>query len=214
MKKGIGLLSLVLFVLLGCADQACAQDITAEEREFLVNHLHRTRAKLVEATKGLTTAQWHFKPSPFKWSAAQLLEHISLVEDHGIQLVKYQVANAPAPPPRDQAAMKAGDKHILDGAADQSNKKYHPSEPIRPEVQTAANKTPNDPAADLKRFLDGREKTIEFSKTGKDMRGHCMDSPPLKCSDVYQWLLLISAHSERHTVQLLELKANPNFPKH
>jgi hypothetical protein len=31
--------------------------------------------------------------------------------------------------------------------------------------------------------------------------------------DAYQWILLISAHSERHTKQIEEVKADPNFPK-
>jgi hypothetical protein len=28
-----------------------------------------------------------------------------------------------------------------------------------------------------------------------------------------RWLLYISAHSERHTKQILEVKTDPNFPK-
>jgi hypothetical protein len=31
--------------------------------------------------------------------------------------------------------------------------------------------------------------------------------------DGYEWLLFIGAHSERHTKQILEVKADPNFPK-
>jgi hypothetical protein len=31
--------------------------------------------------------------------------------------------------------------------------------------------------------------------------------------DPYQWLLFIAAHSERHTKQMLEVKADPGFPK-
>ena len=31
--------------------------------------------------------------------------------------------------------------------------------------------------------------------------------------DGYEWILLIAGHSERHTKQMLEVKANPNFPK-
>jgi hypothetical protein len=35
----------------------------------------------------------------------------------------------------------------------------------------------------------------------------------LKELDAYQWLLLLASHSERHTLQILEVKADPNFPK-
>ena len=31
--------------------------------------------------------------------------------------------------------------------------------------------------------------------------------------DAYEWLLFVAAHSERHTKQILEVKADPNFPK-
>ena len=31
--------------------------------------------------------------------------------------------------------------------------------------------------------------------------------------DAYEFLLLISAHSERHTKQILEVEADPNYPK-
>jgi len=31
--------------------------------------------------------------------------------------------------------------------------------------------------------------------------------------DGYEWLLFIGAHSERHTKQMLEVKASPDFPK-
>jgi hypothetical protein len=38
-------------------------------------------------------------------------------------------------------------------------------------------------------------------------------APVLGPLDAYQWILLISAHSERHTKQIEEVKADPNFPE-
>ncbi len=40
-----------------------------------------------------------------------------------------------------------------------------------------------------------------------------MDSPLGKKLDAYEWVLFIAAHSERHTKQILEVKADPNFPR-
>jgi len=31
--------------------------------------------------------------------------------------------------------------------------------------------------------------------------------------DAYQWILLLSGHTERHTLQILEVKADPKYPK-
>ena len=37
--------------------------------------------------------------------------------------------------------------------------------------------------------------------------------PVLGPLDAYQWILRISAHSESHTKQIEEVKADPSFPK-
>ena len=31
--------------------------------------------------------------------------------------------------------------------------------------------------------------------------------------DVYQWFLMISTHSQRHILQIREIKAHPDYPK-
>jgi hypothetical protein len=54
---------------------------------------------------------------------------------------------------------------------------------------------------------------MEFLKSTRGLRVHVVDSPLGQPLDAYQWLLFISAHSERHTKQILEVKADPNFPK-
>jgi hypothetical protein len=45
------------------------------------------------------------------------------------------------------------------------------------------------------------------------MRNHVTESPMLGAMDAYQLMLLISAHTARHTAQIEEVKAHPNFPK-
>jgi len=49
-------------------------------------------------------------------------------------------------------------------------------------------------------------------KTTTGLRDHVTDSPMGKL-DGYEFVLLIAAHSERHTKQINEVKADPNFPK-
>jgi hypothetical protein len=62
-------------------------------------------------------------------------------------------------------------------------------------------------------FLKSRERTVQFLQSTPGLRDHVVDSPLGQPLDAYQWLLFISAHSERHTKQILEVKADPNFPK-
>jgi hypothetical protein len=49
--------------------------------------------------------------------------------------------------------------------------------------------------------------------TNADLRAHASPHWAVKEADAYQWLLYLSGHSERHTRQILEVKADPNFPK-
>jgi hypothetical protein len=43
--------------------------------------------------------------------------------------------------------------------------------------------------------------------TDDSLRQHAAAHPALKMLDGYQWLLLLSAHTERHTLQIEEAKA-------
>jgi len=46
--------------------------------------------------------------------------------------------------------------------------------------------------------------------TQEDLRGRLLKDSPM---DVYQWLLMISTHSQRHILQIREIKAMAEFPK-
>src|SRR5208282_6516796 len=77
---------------------ARADDITAQERKKAIQYLKQTRAEVVDATKGLSQAQWNFKPAPDRWSIAEVAEHIAAAEDFLMDNVRTKVMSAP---PRD-----------------------------------------------------------------------------------------------------------------
>ena len=63
-------------------------------------------------------------------------------------------------------------------------------------------------------FKEKRKKTLEWvEQTDADVRGHALPHPEFKELDAFQWVLLLSAHTERHTLQILEVKADEKFPK-
>jgi hypothetical protein len=45
------------------------------------------------------------------------------------------------------------------------------------------------------------------------LKNHFTLHPAFGTINTYQLLLLLSGHSERHTLQIEEVKANPAFPK-
>jgi len=62
--------------------------------------------------------------------------------------------------------------------------------------------------------VESRTATENFLKDTPDLRAHVVDSPQGGPKlDAYVWVLFVSAHSQRHTKQIEEVKADTNFPK-
>ena len=181
-----------------------AQNLTPAERTKAVKYLEKTRADVFAATKGLSKAQWNFKPATNRWSVAEVTEHIAAAEDFLMAMIHDKVMQAPA---RTEAAdVQAIDDFVLKAIPDRTVKAQAP-EPLQP------NNRFGSPKDSLKHFKASRAQTIKFLKESKDLRQHALDSPLGKKLDGYEWVLFIAAHSERHTKQINEVKADANFPK-
>jgi hypothetical protein len=185
------------------------QTLTQEERDHAVAELEGSKKAFLDATKGLSPAQWNFKSAPERWSVAECAEHIALAEGYIFGLVSEKIVKAPANPEKRDAA-KGKDEVLVKMLQDRSHKATAP-EPIDPVKHGSMT-----PEASVKLFLDNRAHTIEYIKTTQeDLRDHLFDHPvpAIGTLDAYQWILLISGHSRRHTLQILEVKADLNFPK-
>ena len=193
----------VAFLLLAGAAAASAQELTQAEKDKALQYLEMTRKGVLDATKGLSEAQWNFKPAPDRWSVAQVVEHIAAAEDFLRNVTKEKVMQAPAGEPgRD---VKKTDDTVLAMVPDRTHKAQAP-EPLLPTNRFGS------PEASIKHFLESRAATEDFLKTTTGLREHVADSPLGKL-DGYESILFIAAHSERHTKQINEVKADPNFPK-
>ena len=176
---------------------------TQAERDKAVQYLKQTRDGVVAAVQGLSDAQMKFKAAPERWSVAETLEHIAKSEDFIFQNTSVNVMKAPAPPAdRDTAKI---DGIVLAILPDRSRKAQAP-EPLVPSSQWT-------PAETLDHFLKARTKTIAFVESTQGLRDHAFDSPIGQKLDAYEWVLFIAAHSDRHTKQIQEVKADANFPK-
>lgn len=198
MKRLLSVAAIVMSVALS----APAQTQADKDRAF--KYLESTKQGVLDATAGLSEAQWKFKSAPERWSVAEVMEHIAAAEDMLRNMVVNTVLQAPARPEGDD--VKAQDDQILAMIPDRSHKAQAP-EPLKPTNRFGS------PQNSLKHFLEARQKTEDLLKEHEDLRGHATDGPFGKKQDAYQWLLFIGAHSERHTKQILEVKADPNFPK-
>jgi uncharacterized damage-inducible protein DinB len=202
------LLSVLLAGGLAASAVPAATPKSADGREKAIAQLKETWKTLEKETKGLTPEQWNFKPAPDRWSVAETYEHLAAAEDLLFNLITERVLKTPAAPEKKDPAKQAeGDERILKMIADRSNRVQAP-EPLRPTNRFGSVEETR------KKYKASRQRTIDFAKkTPVDLRAHFMDSPVMPAVDGTQWLLFIAAHTTRHTAQIREVKADPNFPK-
>ena len=194
---------LIALLLMAGAATARAQEVTQAEKDKALQYLETTKKNILEATKGLSEAQWNFKSAPDRWSVAQVMEHIAAAGDFIRGMLKEKVMMAPAGDAgRD---VKKTDEAVLMMVPDRTTKAQAP-EPLVPSNRFGS------PDGSLKHFVESRATTEDFLKTTTGLRDHVTESPLGKL-DGYEFVLFIAAHSERHTKQINEVKADPNFPK-
>jgi hypothetical protein len=75
---------------------------------------------VLESTKGLSEAQWKFKQAPDRWSVAEVVEHIALVEDFLLENTSKKVIQAPAG--KADRDYKSTDKLVLSAIADRTRR--------------------------------------------------------------------------------------------
>ncbi len=181
-----------------------APTLTPMDRAFAVKHLQVTRTKFLSAVKGLSEAQWQYKPAPDRWSIAEIAEHIATVEESLYGMITEKLVKSPATPDKERATT---DEMVLTVVTDRSNK-FQAPERVRPTGRWAS------PEETIQEFEKLRARTIAYVETtSDDLRNHFAKFGPSGEIDAYQFLLVLSGHSERHTIQIHDVKSDPNFPK-
>ncbi len=205
-------LNRIAIVALGFAaftTSAAELGVGAAEMEHARLYLQQTQDLVIGATKGLSKEQWTFKPASDRWSIAEIVEHIVATQDYVLGPIRKQLANAPAPGERDRQQEDA----IVMGRMPDRTDKFKAPEALQPAGRCV-------PAQCMERLLKNYAELRKYLETTPDLREHAVDAPAMKAIskgaydaiDGYQAILLVAAHTERHTKQILEVRAAPNFP--
>jgi len=201
MRKVIFIITSVALLGFLAADQT----LSRKERKFAKNYLIQTRDGLLKDVKNLSDTQLNFKISPQKWSVAQVVEHITIAEATFTSYINNTIQLAPDPSRRPE--VKVSDTTVIRIVTDRTHKSTAP-EILQPHDKFAST------AAALQEFVKLRDGNIKFIMTTKsDMRDHYGSHPIMGTIDLYQVLIQMAAHSRRHTLQIEEVMADPNFPK-
>lgn len=179
--------------------------LTAQERDYAVQFLKETESGVFDAVKSLNGEQSTFKPAADKWSVEDCVKHIAAAEKVLWAMIEESLKHPANPEKRE--GIKFTDQQLIKAVEDRSQKSktFEALEPANSHYKTMAEA--------LASFKEEREKLITFVKsTREDLRNH-VSVLPIGTYDAYQFILLISAHSNRHTQQIEEIKANIDFPK-
>ncbi len=178
--------------------------LTDAERIEAIAELTTTHDHLIKSLAGLSEAQLNYKSGPGSWSIAECAEHIAISETSIFGMLQGAL-KTPADPSR-RAEVKMSDEQILKMTADRTNK-----------VKTSKEFEPSGKFGSFEgtvsAFKKARKSNMQYvATTEDDLRNHYAETP-LGIMDAYQILLFMSAHSERHVLQIEEVMANDTFPK-
>jgi hypothetical protein len=178
--------------------------LTEGERKYLLDFMVKTKERLLTDVKGLTPAQLNFKPDSSRWSVAECVEHITIAENLNMSRVIEGLKTEADPSKRSQITMT--DEDVLKRYSDRSNKRK-----TGEELEPKSRFGPHEGA--MKEFLKKRDSNIGFVETTRDDLRNRITTYSFGTIDLYQCILALTAHSERHIIQLEEVMADPKFPK-
>jgi len=176
----------------------------AQERQFVLEQLAASEARLLGLVEGLSEAQWIFREAAERWSIAEIVEHLVVFEG----FITDAVTNALQGPAEAEKMALAGVKEpLVLGLAESRGTKLKAREATRP----------------VGRWVDGAELTAEFrrarartigfaAETECDLRRHFFPHIAFGDLDCYQWLLVLGQHTLRHCLQIEEILGDLRFP--
>jgi hypothetical protein len=168
------------------------------DRQRLLAHLDMTESWIVSEVTGLSPAQLGFRMTPESWSITEVVEHLAIAEP---QYWK-QLRDSMKQPPTTEK-LEATDAAILWYGIDRTNRQKTGEARV-----PTGRESLQDALADFRKL---RATMREYGKsTQDDLRAYKLLEGNMS---VYQWFLMISTHSQRHILQIREVKAHPGFPK-
>jgi uncharacterized damage-inducible protein DinB len=205
----LGIASCIAALFL-CAQPVGAETLTRSERDQAMSYLHATRKQVLDVLTPLGDEQLNYKPAPERWSVAECAEHLAEIEPMLRGLVQHSVNKVPVDDTKREtrrAGRAEAAKQLQERMADRSVKAKAP-EQGQPKGRYATK------AALIAAFRERRDETIRYVETtNDDLRGRVLKAGPDTERDLYEYILMIAAHTERHLLQMREVMASPGFPK-
>jgi hypothetical protein len=168
--------------------------------------IEKADARFTASIAGLTEPQENFRPAPDRWTIAENAEHISIVNSGFLRLTYKLLKQAEAAPKPAIADLELLPVTMTD-EGELKPGKWSAPEMVLPQggVRIADAVAKNRSVIDEIFNLRSRLESVDLS-------GQSWKHPALGQLNLYQWLLLLGEHEERHRLQIEAVKASTGFP--
>lgn len=168
----------------------------------LVDYLDATRAALLDIAAAIPADRFAERPAPDRWSAAELLEHLARVETSCTRVIAKRAADARAR----GADAETDDSSVL-GALDGTPVADRTKRLEAPELVAPAGGFNREQA--LAALATSRAELMRVITEAEGLALGAVRYTHIRLGelDLYQWILFVGKHEERHTRQLEEIVA-------
>jgi uncharacterized damage-inducible protein DinB len=166
----------------------------------------QSQARFTAVVSNLTEAQANFRPDENQWTIAEIVEHVSIIDNNFLRLMHKllkETESAPKPP---KADLNLGHTS-LDENGNQHPGPFPAPERVRPQGGVEIE----DSLAKMRVSLDGFAE-IQSRLEAVDLSEQTFLHPFIGPINAYQWMILLGEHKDRHRGQIERLKAAAGFP--
>lgn len=168
----------------------------------LLDYLDVTRASVLDAASAVPRERWGVRPAPDRWCVAEICWHLQRVESGVAKLIRKRTTEARAAGhPDEPANSPLLGTHDRFGLVDDSRRIDAPASVTPPEVPSAG---------DAERLLEASRAMLRSAIADADglALGLIMHPHPVVGDiNLYEWILFVGLHEQRHLGQLREVAA-------
>jgi uncharacterized damage-inducible protein DinB len=165
--------------------------------DSIIASMAKAHTGLLSAADAVPAEEWKTKPGEERWSAAELVAHLMMVE----RAVIGKADRVAQKPPKRVSLLKR--IHIPMVFVESRWIRRKAPAPVEPEMLHGKEEM-------LAELRTVRERSLAFLEEtkGRNMGEYCWAHPALGTLNVYEWLQFIASHEVRHTKQMREIAAS------
>ena len=167
------------------------------ELNSIIACMARAQSGLLSAADTVPADEWKTQPGEGRWSAAELVAHLMMVE----RAVIGKADRVAQHPPKRVSLLKR--IHIPMALVESRWIRRKAPAPVEPGMLA-------DKEAMLAELRTVRERSLAFLEEtrGRNLREYYWKHPALGTLNTYEWMQFIASHEVRHTKQMREISAS------